>query len=84
MLSWTDLARPSPVATHRPRTADFFQRLDDIPMSAQAVQDGQAFGEMFQREVVRSFIGFGLADFVQSKSQLPRRTKLASDRSASV
>ncbi len=43
-----------------------FQRLDDTRAIAQAVQEGHAFGEMFEREVEVSLIAFCLPDSAQS------------------
>src|SRR5258706_6416041 len=57
-----------------------FQRLDDTTAIAQAVQDGHAFGEVCQREIVTSFIAFHPPDFVQSVSYLPGRFELARHR----
>jgi hypothetical protein len=87
MLSWT--RGPTLRARHLSQrigcaTADYFQRLDGHARERPGRAGWSCLRRDVQREVVTSFIAFGLADFVQSKSQLPRRSKLASDRSASV
>src|SRR6266567_3844511 len=53
-----------------------FQRLDDTRAIAQAVQDGHAFGEIFQREVETPLIGFCPPDVVKMVSYSPRRSEL--------